>query len=71
MKKDLLALLIPNATCVILQELEEDGAYIQHMKLFENNDYRMAYTDVMPLISNLSACSVRVAFTVAAYGDAQ
>ena len=56
---------------MILQEFEKYGAYIQRMKLFESNDHGMAYTDLMPPNSNLSACSVRGAFTVAAYGDAQ
>ena len=58
-------------TCVILQEFERYAAYIQRMKLFESNDHGMAYTDMTPQNSNLSACSVRVVFTVAAHGDAQ
>ena len=56
---------------MILQEFEKYGAYIQRMKLYESNDHGMAYTDMMPPNPNLSACSVRVAFIVAAYDDAQ
>ena len=54
---------------MVLQEFESmERTFSIIMKLF---DHEMAYTDMMLPNSNLSACSVRVAFTVAAYGDAQ